>query len=336
MPTLSRRGALSVTTDIDRIANVIQAEHETLGIPKEYALKYAYYCDVISDRIERHAIKVAGEEEVVEEEEVSEEKKEAAAHKAEDEGAEEVEVEEDAEKKEASARLAEDEKLLAEMLKEDEAAKKSASRKQASVKKADDETGLSVDHGLSGFDANVIADDVGGPQEILAPIEAWMNSYFAQDWFHELADLQQAGEMSNAAAKGQIITKAASKLQRLAVDSGVSNMGEFIAFLKAAKVPNIKGAGQKRAEEGPKDEEDAEAKEASLRLAEDEELLRQMLAEEDAKSAPEKKDEEAAPEKKEAKSKKAEESKDEEAAPEKKDEEAPKSASTHGYNLFAN
>ena len=258
MPTLSRRGALSVTTDIDRIANVVQAEHEALGIPKEYALKYAYYCDVISDRIERHAVKVAGEEveeEKKEEAEVSDEgeKKEAtSAHKAEDEAEDDAKEESDAGEKEASAHLAEDEKLLAEMLKEDEEAKKSASTRRASVKKADDETGLSVDHGLSGFDANAIADDVGGPQEILAPIEAWMNSYFAQDWFHELADLQQAGEMSNAAAKGQIITKAASKLQRLAADSGVSTMDEFIAFLKGAKVPNIKGAGRKRAEEEPK------------------------------------------------------------------------------------
>lgn len=334
MPSITRRGALSVTTDIDRIANVIQTEHAALGIPKEYALKYAYYCDVVSDRIEKHAVKVA--EDAGEEAPKDEEKK-----------AEEAKPEEDAEKKEASRRLAEDEKLLAEM--EEEEQKKEASKKRASKKRADDETGLSVDHGASGFDANTIADDVGGPQEILAPIEAWMNSYFAQDWFHELDDLQTAGEMSNAAARGQIITKSASRLRRFVADSGAKTMSDLVRALKASQMPILrkaeeepkeddeakKEASQRRAddallrkmlaEEEAKAEDpkkDEAKKEASRRLAEDNALLRKMLAEEEEKA----KDEEP---KKEASGRRAEEE------PKKDDEEPKKEASTHGYNLFA-
>lgn len=260
MPTITRRGALSVTSDIDRIANVIQHEHAALGIPKEYALKYAYYSDVMSDRIEKHAAKMS--EEV--KEELEEVKEEAAPEK------------------------------------------KEASRKRGfGAKKADDETGLSVDHGTSGFDANVIADDVGGPQEILAPVEAWMNDYFTQGWFQELGDLQQSGGMGKAAAKAQV-AKAAASLQK------------FIS---------------KKAEEAPKAEEpkkeDEVKKEASRRQAEDERLLRKMLAEEEAK-AEEPKVEEV---KKEARSRRQAEE-----APAKEEEkvEEPKKASTHGYDLFAN
>ena len=56
MANLTRRGALNVTSDLDRIANLFQHHHETLGIPQQYALKFAYHCDILSDTIEKHAV----------------------------------------------------------------------------------------------------------------------------------------------------------------------------------------------------------------------------------------------------------------------------------------
>jgi hypothetical protein len=52
---LTKQGARQLTTDIDRIATVIQAEAESLGIPTHIATDYAKRCDIISDAIERQA-----------------------------------------------------------------------------------------------------------------------------------------------------------------------------------------------------------------------------------------------------------------------------------------
>jgi len=64
---LTRKGALAVTNDIDRIANLIAGERqpdgsyvggqfEALGIPAKIAMDFAWKCDVISDAIEKRAV----------------------------------------------------------------------------------------------------------------------------------------------------------------------------------------------------------------------------------------------------------------------------------------
>lgn len=52
---LSKKGAISVTSTLDRIASVIQEEFKTLGVPKKIADDFARRCDAISDRIEKMA-----------------------------------------------------------------------------------------------------------------------------------------------------------------------------------------------------------------------------------------------------------------------------------------
>lgn len=56
---LSRRGAIQVTSHLDRVAQVIQANHSILGIDKKIAMDFAYRCDLLSDAIERRAAAVA-------------------------------------------------------------------------------------------------------------------------------------------------------------------------------------------------------------------------------------------------------------------------------------
>ena len=56
MPGLTKRGARHVSTDLDRIADLIQSEHAVLGIPPKIAVDFAYRCDLLSDAIERMAI----------------------------------------------------------------------------------------------------------------------------------------------------------------------------------------------------------------------------------------------------------------------------------------
>lgn len=52
---LTKKGALLITNDIDRVASVISAEYEALGLPEKVASGFAQWCDRISDRIERTA-----------------------------------------------------------------------------------------------------------------------------------------------------------------------------------------------------------------------------------------------------------------------------------------
>ncbi len=52
---LTKKGALLITNDLDRIASVIGENHETLGIPKKVADGFAQWCDRVSDRIETTA-----------------------------------------------------------------------------------------------------------------------------------------------------------------------------------------------------------------------------------------------------------------------------------------
>ena len=172
MAHLTRRGALAVTTDMDRLADLMQRHYASLGISEKVAMDAALRLDMLSDHVEKYAIKLAeedGEEAPAEEvEEEVEVKKEARSHrKAEDED--------------------EDEALLAEMVEEE---KKTASRKLAV-----DETGTSVEPDGNGFDANEIGDEVPGPLENGTPDESWMAKHFTQERFQQLRGKQQGGDI---------------------------------------------------------------------------------------------------------------------------------------------
>lgn len=55
MARLTKKGALHLTDDIDRVANVLVAEHKTLGISQKFATALAYNLDTASGQIERAA-----------------------------------------------------------------------------------------------------------------------------------------------------------------------------------------------------------------------------------------------------------------------------------------
>ena len=55
MSKLTKKGAQAVTADLDRLANLFQTEHETLGIPAKIAMDFAYRVDLLSDTIEKNA-----------------------------------------------------------------------------------------------------------------------------------------------------------------------------------------------------------------------------------------------------------------------------------------
>ena len=55
MPNISKKGALQVTTDLDRIANLVSTEWQALGLPEKVAHDFAHRCDQIGDRVERTA-----------------------------------------------------------------------------------------------------------------------------------------------------------------------------------------------------------------------------------------------------------------------------------------
>lgn len=55
MATLSKKGALAVTKDLDRLATVIATAHDSFGIPLRIAETFARQCDLLADRIEKTA-----------------------------------------------------------------------------------------------------------------------------------------------------------------------------------------------------------------------------------------------------------------------------------------
>ena len=55
MSKLTKKGAQAVTADLDRLANLFQTEHETLGVPQKIADDFAYRVDLLSDAVEKHA-----------------------------------------------------------------------------------------------------------------------------------------------------------------------------------------------------------------------------------------------------------------------------------------
>lgn len=52
---LTKKGALAVTADLDRIANLFQFNHRSLGIPRKIAMDFAYRADLLSDQIMKNA-----------------------------------------------------------------------------------------------------------------------------------------------------------------------------------------------------------------------------------------------------------------------------------------
>jgi len=55
MARISKKGAKSVVAQLERVAELFQTEHETLGINEKAALDFAYRCDLLSDVIEKNA-----------------------------------------------------------------------------------------------------------------------------------------------------------------------------------------------------------------------------------------------------------------------------------------
>lgn len=55
MATMTKKGARSVTQNLDRIATLFQQEWATLGVPEKIAADFAYRCDLLSDRVEKNA-----------------------------------------------------------------------------------------------------------------------------------------------------------------------------------------------------------------------------------------------------------------------------------------
>ena len=55
MPKLTKTGALQVTRDLDRIANLFETEFETLGISQKVAADSGLRCDLLSREVEKTA-----------------------------------------------------------------------------------------------------------------------------------------------------------------------------------------------------------------------------------------------------------------------------------------
>jgi len=55
MAHLTKKGALIISRDFDRIATLVTAEWKSLGIPEKIARDFEHRCDLLSDRVERTA-----------------------------------------------------------------------------------------------------------------------------------------------------------------------------------------------------------------------------------------------------------------------------------------
>ena len=55
MAKMTKKGALAVTSALDRIATLFQQDFAVLGVPQHIAADFAYRCDLLSDRVERTA-----------------------------------------------------------------------------------------------------------------------------------------------------------------------------------------------------------------------------------------------------------------------------------------
>lgn len=55
MARISKKGATSVTRDLDRLANLVETDFETLGVSPKFATAFVYSCDLLSDAIDKTA-----------------------------------------------------------------------------------------------------------------------------------------------------------------------------------------------------------------------------------------------------------------------------------------
>ena len=52
---LTKEAAQAITADLDRLAQLFEADHKALGIPTNVAKDFAYRCDLLSDFVEKRA-----------------------------------------------------------------------------------------------------------------------------------------------------------------------------------------------------------------------------------------------------------------------------------------
>jgi hypothetical protein len=172
---------------MDRLAEVIQKEAALLDIPEKIANDFALRCDMLSDHIERRA--AAEDKLATEPDDMSAEEQKG---KSTEQLVDDDPKSEDQNKPESYYKGAsEDEALLRKLLAEE----KMAAPEWAQPAK--NETGESVEPVPAAqphWDANAIADDVGGPHKQDGD-ETFMGGEFTQENFHALRDKQQAGQM---------------------------------------------------------------------------------------------------------------------------------------------
>jgi hypothetical protein len=53
MTQLTAKGAIQVSTHLDRMASLFQKEHAVLGVPEKLAVDFALRCDALSDHVEK-------------------------------------------------------------------------------------------------------------------------------------------------------------------------------------------------------------------------------------------------------------------------------------------
>lgn len=112
---------------------------------------------------------------------------------------------------------------------------------EASVDSPVDETGLSVEPDGEGFDANAIADDVGGPHEQESD-ESYMSGEFSQQETHELRDRQESGSLPAADPRRASLDRLAA-MARQSSSNGLRSLADRLkactARLEASKAPGV-------------------------------------------------------------------------------------------------
>jgi len=203
---LTRQGARNLTREIDRVASTIEDHRDALGIPADIAADYAKRSDIISDTIETRAAKnfpIDVEAAEVDKTPAADADPEVPKPTDESAGTTDTDPKSDDQNKpehyDAAGKKADDE-LLRRLLAEegmDVPRRRTAAPEWAQP--ARNETGDSIEPapfaaGTPHWDANAIADDRGGPY-LNEPDEPYMGGHFAQNWFHQLRDKQQAGQI---------------------------------------------------------------------------------------------------------------------------------------------
>jgi len=227
MTTLSKRGARNVSTDLDRLAGLFEENASVLGVPPRIAVDFALRCDLLSDHLER--VSVASAKEAAGEADMASVTVTVDADEASDtEPA--VQVVDDEPKSDdqnkpntyygigedkGSKQAGDEDDLLRTMLAEEGMLDREAARPGPK-----NETGESVEPGPAAqphWDANAIADDVGGPEESESD-EPYMKGEFTQQEFHELRDKQQSGDLNNGVPDGKTASTEAVEMERLAAE----------------------------------------------------------------------------------------------------------------------